>query len=385
MTELFSEEVRQNPYPAYDELRRAASIPYSRQRKAWLIARYDDVAEVLSDQRRFSTKGTSAETTLLGADLADHARVRGIVKGAFSSTRLSNLGDAVRKLVDDLLDPVVARGKCELIADLAAPLPLTVVAWMLGIDIARRDDLRRWSAAILREGKKRPPQPGRGEIPDEVSQCRSFLADHFRRAESEPTGGWVTDWLAGCGGNERLTLAEMIDIGFLLIVAGTETTTNLIGNATLALTNGSQWQGRILAEPALIDPFIEEVLRYESPVQRRSRVAVSDTRIGDTNIPAGSRLEIFIGAANRDPKQFPNADQFIVGRKPNHHLAFGVGSHFCLGAQLARMEASAALQALSRRLPELALARPHERIDFGESFSVRGPRLLDLTFRRANA
>jgi cytochrome P450 len=374
---LFSAQVRQDPYSTYAELRRNGSVHHDQRRDLWLVGRYSDVARALAEPETFSNRGASIETRLLGADSTAHVRVRNIVKRAFTSARISALEPLIRSIVHELVERVRTRGECELINDLAAPLPMSVIAWLLGIEFARLHDLRRWAAAILRVGAASTEEERR-KTAEENFECLKFLTDHIDRSPGEPGRGCVAEFLAGHGGGDRLTPDEMLDIAFLLLVAGTETTTNLIGNAGLLLTRDPTLQSCLRTGADLISPFIEEVLRYETPVQRRPRVTTCSTQIGTVRLPKGARVQLLIGSANRDPEKFPDADRFCIERRPNHHLAFGLGPHFCLGAQLARLEASIAVETLVKRLPGFVRARPGENIDYGTSFTIRGPKRLEL-------
>ena len=375
---LFTDEIRQNPYPAYEELRRSSPVAHDSRRGVWFVSRYDDVRRVLTDPATFSNKNTSAETTLLGADLEAHRRVRDVVKRAFTAARIKALDESIRSLADDLVARAVACGACDVVEEIALPLPLTIVAWMLGIGTTRLPDLRRWSKAILLYGTR--GHSGRETEHPDVAECRGFLADHMERAQREPGGGWVTDLLVAQVSPDCLTLAETVDIGFLLVVAGTETTTNLIGNAAMLLADDRQRQARLRSDLQSIGPFVEEVLRFDCPVQRRSRLATQPVEIAGTLIPENSRVEILIGSANRDQEKFADADKFDLDRRPNDHLAFGAGPHFCLGAHLARLETIAVLSAMLQRSADISRTTPHESVPYAASFSVRGPQRMLLTF-----
>ena len=404
---LITEEVRQNPYPAYDEVRRAGSAVYDPHRNLWYVGRYDDVFEVLRNNECFSNKITGVESTLLGADGTLHARARNIVRPAFTADRVAALDGAIRSFVEKLAARIAERDECELIEDFAVLIPTTGIAWMLGIDDTRPGDLRRWSAAILestgaRRLAKNRTRPGnlrrwsaailesigvrrliKKNYPDTMStiaECKAFLIDHFNRAMQKPSGGWVIDLLINNSDSDRLTTDELLDIGFLMIVAGTETTTDLIGNAVLLLASNPRIQDHIRNNPQLLAPFIEEVLRFDSPVQRRPRITSRPAKIGNVDIPAGARIEALIGSANRDPEKFPDADQFHFDREPNRHITFGAGPHFCLGAQLARLEAFAALDVLIRELPKITLACPGEDLTYPDNLSRRGPQQLHIKF-----
>ena len=417
---LVSDKVRQNPYPAYEELRHAGHAVYDPRRNLWYIGRYDDVSEVLRNQKCFSNRLTGVESTLLGADGIMHSRSRNIVQPAFTPERVAELDEAIHLFVNKLIASIADKDEIELIMDFAFLIPTTGISWMLGIDEDRVYDLRRWSAAILRSTKSRRRakkwhtksksktglydnnQPGyfgrwseslhhntavkwlikkfHSDTASNIKECKEFFINHFNRAREKPTGGWVTDLLMDNNKDDKLTTEELLDISFLMIVAGTETTTDLIGNAALLLASNPQIQDQIRNDPQLVKPFIEEVLRYDSPVQRRPRITTCPTKIGDVDIPENSRIEVLIGSANRDPEKFLDADQFRFDRKPNRHLSFGAGSHFCLGAELARLEATAALNALTQQLPIMTLACPLEDLEYPTNLSRRGPKQLHIKF-----
>ncbi|OGT65437.1 MAG: hypothetical protein A2993_04150 [Gammaproteobacteria bacterium RIFCSPLOWO2_01_FULL_47_190] len=406
--DLNSGEVRKNPYPAYGELRHTASAVYDAHRNMWYVGRYNDVFEVLRNSKNFSNEYSGVEFTLLGADGAKHTRSRNMVQSAFTSERIASLDNALRSLTDKLVAPIADRGECELIGEFAALIPTSGIAWMLGIDDTRLSDLRRWSAAILkstgarRKTRKNQTRPGllhrwskallesadtrrkkiknHTDTTSDIAECRAYFIDHFNQAKQKPNGGWLTDSLIKNSESDSLTTEEMLDIGFLLIVAGTETTTNLIGNAALFLARNPRIQDQIRENPQLLKPFIEEVLRFDSPVQQRPRIATSPTKVGNVDIPSGARIEVLIGSANRDLEKFPDADQFRLDRESNRHLTFGAGPHFCLGAELARLEAFAALYALTTHLPKMTLASPLGEIDYPDNLRRRGPRQLHIKF-----
>lgn len=399
MINLNSEEVRQNPFPAYEEVRRTGAAVYDSKRNIWYVGRYDDVSGILRNHECFSNRETGFEPTLHGADGTFHIRVKNIVQPAFTAERVAEMGAAIRSLVNDLITQIAERDHCELIAELASKVPAAVVAWLMGIDESRVDDIRRWSSAIVRGGTSRRKQKNQrqpmailhnayrrftgrklSDTANDIAECEAFLLDFFNEVSKKPNDGWLTELLVSHHNNGQLTTEELLDIGLLLIVAGNETTTDLIGNATLLLANNPHIQEYTRHNPHLLETFIEEVLRYDSPVQRRLRIATRPVRIGEVDIPVGSRVEVLIGSANRDPEKFPNADQFRFDRQPNRHLAFGAGSHFCLGAQFARLEAFTALDVMIRKLPLISLVRPGESIEYPEAFSLRGPRKLHIKF-----
>ena len=268
----------------------------------------------------------------------------------------------------------------DLIAELAYPLPVIVIAELLGIPAADRDRFKQWSDAIVRQtpaGARRHRRHDQGTAHREMAEYFMGMIEERRR---RPGNDLISKLLAAQIDGQHLDAVELLGFCALLLVAGNETTTNLIGNAVLSFTENPGTIERLSAGPALLPSAIEEVLRYRSPVQSMYRVAAADTTLGGQPIPAGSPLVAWIGSANRDPAHFPHPDVFDIGRSPNHHLAFGQGIHFCLGAPLARLEAVIALQAVISRLPGLALApgTPLERMD---STIIYGLQQLPVTWQ----
>ena len=358
--DLFSQQVQRNPYPAYAELRRSAPVHHDPRTNIWFISRHDDVFAALTQPEVFSSRvgPVGMGSTLLGADPPAHTRVRRIVQRSFTLARINALEELIRSRAEELVQRAGRRGRFELVADLAAQIPLAVIARILGVDAARHEDLRRWSDAMLHAHATG------------IAECRRHLTQTLASGSA---------LLSATDGAEQLGPEELIDVGMLLVIAGIETTTNLIGNALLVLTLQPALQTRLRASPQLVAPFIEEVLRYDAPVQRKLRIATRATDVAGVRIPGGARVEVLLGSANRDEGKFPDAERFLIEREPNRHLAFGAGPHFCLGAQLARLEASAVLEALLR-LPPLRRASPDARVEFIPSFSVRGPQRLELAF-----
>jgi cytochrome P450 len=402
MTDLYSEGVRQNPYPAYDRVRRRGSAVRDSRRNVWYVGRYVDAATVLRDAATFSNNETGVEPTLTGADGILHVRSRSLMQPAFSAARIAELDQQIHRLAVDLTERATKKGKCEYVEELASRMPAAVAAWLLGVEETRVDDICRWSRAIVLGGSGRKAaatsKPRRGlkamldrgyelvlnsdrrQTSGTLMECRSFLIEHFERVRSEPGDGRLVDLLVDNHDNGGIGKNDLINLGVLLIAAATETTTNLLGNAVLLLADEPDIQAHVRSHPEAVEPFIEEVLRYEAPVQRRVRFAKSPAMIGDTEIPAGARVEVLIGSANRDPDKFPDPDQFRFDRKANRHLSFGSGPHVCLGSQLAKREAFWALSTLIQEASKISLAQPRESITYPRSLVVRGPQQLNLEF-----
>jgi cytochrome P450 len=367
-----------DPYPFYAALREHA--PRHRlATDAWLLTRYDDVAAVYrhaaasSDkQREFGAKfgrGTPLfehhTTSLVFNDAPLHIRVRRLLMGALNQRAITRMEASVAALVESLIEAMQARGThADLIGDFAARIPVEVIGNLLDVPHAERGPLRDWSLAIL---SALEPAPGADVLARGHNAVREFLAalDSLvqcrRAAPGDPEADVLTRLIQGEVNGERLSATELLHNCIFLLNAGHETTTNLIGNGVHALLTQSEQYERLVAEPALLPTAVEELLRFESPLQLNNRVAAAAVELTGFTVPAGHFITLAIGAANRDPAMFGAPDRLDIARKPNLHLAFGHGAHACAGMNVARLEARIALGALARRLPALALHGAPER------------------------
>jgi cytochrome P450 len=389
-----------DPYPAYHRLRAVAPVVWAEAFQGWILTRYEDVAAVLRDVRFSSQRyGNLADQAaergasevaamyrmraeaMLSCDAARHTRLRSLVSKAFTPRAVAAMRPRVAELVDRMLDEAQARGPIDLMRDLAAPLPVAVIAAMLGIPPEDEGRFKEWSDAIAATANL--PESLSPEVISRSATAYHELTDYFRgligRIRSGQSAGLLAAMAAAEEAGDRLTEAELYANAILLLNAGHETTTNLIGNGTLALLrHPEQWQ-RLVAEPALITGAVEELLRYDSPVQFSSRRAHEDIALGKHTIGAGQIVLVVLGAANRDPAMFPDPDRLDVTRaEAAHHVAFGMGPHYCLGAPLARLEGQVAFEALVRRYPGLRLegGPPVYR----ENFNLRGLKRLPVGF-----
>jgi cytochrome P450 len=359
-----------DPYPTYAALREHDPV-HPIGPGSWLLTRYDDVLAmyrepaVSSDkQREFGAKfGHSPllehhTSSLVFNDPPLHTRVRRLLLGAVNQQAIARMEPGVEALVDRLLDAMEREAAPDLIAHFAACIPVEVIGNLLGVPHDERGPLRDWSLAIL-SALEPVPGPevlarGNAAVEDFKAYLRTLVAER-RRRPGDPKVDVLTRLIQGEVDGERLGETELLHNCIFLLNAGHETTTNLIGNGVHALlTQHEQWQ-RLVAEPALLGTAVEELLRYESPLQLNNRLTTAPLRIGQVELPAGSFVTLAIGAANRDPAQFHDPDRLDIGRKPNLHLAFGHGPHVCAGMNVARLEARIAFGRLSARFPGLRL------------------------------
>lgn len=366
-----------DPYPWYDALRTLQ--PVRRMKNgSYFLTRYDDVMAVYKNPRAFSSDkqaefgpkyGDSPlyrhhTTSLVFNDPPLHTRVRRLIAGALTPRAIVGMEAGLETLVAQLLDRMAAKGEVDLIEDYASAIPIEVIGNLLAVPHDERSPLRDWSLAILGalEPVLTPQVAARGNAA--VIEFSAYLEDLIarrRRAPGDPAHDVLTRLIEGEEGGERLTPAELLHNCIFLLNAGHETTTNLIGNSLVALHDNPAQRQRLLAEPELIRPAIEEVLRYESSNQLGNRITTETVEIGGLSMPPQTQVTLCIGAANRDPAQFAEPDKFDIGRMPNRHVAFASGIHQCAGMNLARLEGRVALSALLARFPDFALAGPPVR------------------------
>ena len=382
-----------DPYPTYHRLREEDPVHHSPM-DFWVLTRYEDVAAVLRDPRfikeplvsmvaaRFGVSvPPGVELSMLDRDPPDHTRLRSLVSKAFTPRVVEGLRPRIQKMVDDLITRAEAVGTMDLIEEFAYPIPVNVICEMLGVPVDDHERFKGWSLDIAR-GLDSVWLPLESEIPKRSGAARHAIGDYMRGLIAErrasPRGDLLSALIAAEEAGDKLSEDELIATCILLLIAGHETTVNLIGNGTLALLRHPEELRRLRETPGLITSAVEELLRYDGPVQRTARITSTEVTIGGRTIPKGEMVMPFIGAADRDPSQFPDPDRLDLGRADNRHIAFGWGIHFCLGAPLARVEGQIAIDTLVRRLPGLALvdAEPEHR----QSLTLRGLKALPVTF-----
>jgi cytochrome P450 len=346
-----------------------------------MVFDYDGVKRLLTDHAAFSSR--YGPDWLIFADPPRHTKLRALISQAFTPRSVANLEPRIRELSRDLLDSIIERGEMDLAADYSVPLPTLVIAEMLGIPAASRPRFTRWNDVLLDMSYT---IPGGGDEAGVVAafeaataEMGDYLAGLLDERRARPKDDLLTRLVQAEVDGERLTHEEILGFFQLLLLAGSETTTNLVNNAVLCFAEHPDQLDRLRGRMDLLPSVIEEVLRYRSPLQWMYRVPTRDVELHGQVIPAGKLVLAMIGSANRDPRQFPDPGRFDITRDPNPHVAFGHGVHFCLGAPLARLEARIALADLLGRLKGLALASG-EPWQPRKGLHVHGPIRLPVRF-----
>jgi pimeloyl-[acyl-carrier protein] synthase len=395
LTRLLDPEVLANPYPLYARLREEAPVYFDPFLHTWVVTRYADVMQVLltfsADRTpspdQLSTMGMSAIAPIaqvmvkqmLFLDPPAHTRLRSLAATVFSPRSVKVLEEHIRTIANDLIDKVLAKGRMEVMSDIAEPLPAIVTAELLGVPVGDHEQLKEWSKDFAEMLGNYQHNPNR--IPKVLKSTESML-QYFREKIAEqrrsPREGLIQSLLDANVNGDRLSEEEVIANTIVTMVGGQETTTNLIGNGVLTLLRNPGEKVRLMSDYSLIPSAIEELLRYESPSQQTGRIAREDVLLGGKQIRKGQAIIAVMASGNRDGERFPDPDTLDLGRTDNRHLAFGWASHFCFGAPLARLEGQIMLETVLRRLPQLALASPD--LTWRDNLGLRGLNALPVTF-----
>ncbi|GCE50396.1 cytochrome P450 [Thermosporothrix hazakensis] len=379
------------PYEWYRQMRETQPVFFDQKMQAWHVFRYADVERVLSDHTAFSSDqnrfmpeeyrdANPFTLSIIRMDPPRHHQLRRLVSQAFTPRRVAQMEARITEITNALLDQVIAKGEMDVIQDLATPLPITVIAELLGIPTEQREQFKQWSDAFISGDGEATAEDQQASI-QAAGSMAAYFTQLFEERRAHPQDDLISALLQAEVDGERLSNEELIGFCVLLLVAGNETTTNLIGNAILCLDEYPESMELLRANRNLVPGALEEALRYHSPVKLLPRWSVSETMIGDQHIEAGQVLLTWIHSANRDETQFPDADQFLIEREPNRHLGFGRGIHFCLGAPLARLEAKIALNAMLDRLPG-SWNVPDEPLSLVKNMSTFGVKKLPLVWEK---
>lgn len=368
-----------NPYPIYHRLQAEDPVHWSDllSSGAWVLTRYADCAAAMRDPRLADIYGKTL--WMLGLDLPEHNKFRMLVQKAFTSRVVEGMRLRIQTVVDDLISTVQDAGRMDVMRDLAYPLPGIVIAELLGILPQDRDQFQKWSedfGILLGTGHPTPDITSRAER--SVLELADYLRNVVKQRREHPENDLITNLVTVEDQGEALSEEELLGICVLLIWAGNETTTHLIGNGLLALLRHPDQLQKLKDEPSSIATAVEELLRYDTPVQWTSRIVQEDFELHGKSIRKKQRLVVIWGAANRDPAQFPDPDRLDINRQPNQHLGFGGGGHFCVGAALARIEVQIALNTILRRLPALQLET--ETLEWLDHSAFKGLKSLPVVF-----
>jgi cytochrome P450 PksS len=394
---IASPSFKANPYPFYAHLRAEAPVfraTLPNKQHAWLITRYDDVVSILKDERfaKNQLNALSPEQitkqpwvprmfipltrNMLDLDPPDHTRLRNLIHKAFTPRLIEALRERLQLLADELLDSALRRRKMDLIRDYALPIPTTIISHMLGVPVEDSHKFHRWSSAMVSSTSSK--WGTLKALPNAVAFMR-YIRQLIKKRRADPGDDLVTALVQSEETGDKLSEDELVAMVFLLLVAGHETTVNLIGNGTFALLQHPDQMKKLRRGPQLIKSAIEELLRFESPLETATeRFAREDVTICGTTIPRGAMVFAVIASANRDERQFEEPDKLDITRENNKHLSFGQGIHYCLGAPLARMEGQIAINTLLRRMPDLCLAVPVEGLRWRGGLVLRGLQTLPV-------
>jgi len=391
--DLLDPAVLSDPYPLFHRLRTEDPVHWEADLEFWALTRYADalyalredslLSSAIHDSPRPGGVGLSSARWFVFLDPPRHTRLRALVHSAFTPQVVEGLRASIQAIADELLDRAAEAGRLDLIADLGFPLPAIVIAELLGVPAEDRAQFRAWSADLAAAGGLvRMAADGA----ERLSRARAggaalnaYFRDIIRERRRAPRDDLVSRLTGVQSAEGTLSEEELVDTCALLLFAGHETTTNLIGNGMLALLRHPDELSRLRADPSLIGSAVEELLRYDSPVQMRVRVARETVEIGGRRIAKGQRVLILVGAANRDPARFPDPDRLDIARPDNRHLAFGHGIHFCTGAPLARLEGAIAIRRLLRRFPRLELTT--DQLAWRETLTLRALNALPVSAR----
>lgn len=388
---IASREFKANPYPFYARLR--AEAPVFRtvlpdKQPAWLVTRYSDVIAILKDEQRFAKNPTNAKTleqvkkmpwvppmfrafsqNMLDSDGEQHTRLRGLVHKAFTPQLVEHMRTRVETLADELLDKAARQGHMDVIKDYALPIPLTIISEIMGIGPADQAAFHRWMGTIMELGSTAFPLLG---IPN-LWAIQRFFRRTIKERRVEPREDLITALVRAEEAGDKLNEDELLAMLLILLIAGHETTVNLIGNGTLALLENPDQMTLLRQKPELIKNVIEELLRFVSPVEQATeRYAREDITLHGVTIPKGEMVLVVLASANRDEEQFENPDKLDITRENIKHVGFGQGVHYCVGAPLARLEGQIAINMLVQRLPHLRLGVAPEALRWRPTLTVRG-------------
>jgi cytochrome P450 len=402
---LDSPEFLANPYPTFEMMRGSDPIFWNAESRYWILTRYADIASMIQSEHLSSNRIAAhagrmpnaakehfrpffqaVSSWMLMIDPPDHTRLRGLVNEAFTPRVVENMRALIQDLVNNMLSAKKEQGRMDILTDLANPLPATVIAEMLGVPATDQRQFKEWSDDIavalsgIDTGGTKEELFALYELAQKsLLALSAYFKERVVELRLRPRENLLSAMAQAEEQGDRLTEHELFANCVLLMIAGHETTTNLIGNGILALLQNPGQREALSSNPDLIGSAVEELLRYDSPVQKMGRIALADIQIAGKQIEKGQLVCFSFAAGNRDPEQFEFPEQLDITRKPNRHLAFGHGLHYCVGAALARLEGQIAVNSVLRSLPGLELAT--DNLEWYRNFTLRGLKSLPVTFQ----
>jgi cytochrome P450 len=392
---LLNPEVLEEPYTLYRALREYDPVHWDPYMHAWVVTSYPEVITVVMnyssdrtppmdylDRLGLSFMKPFAEMMLqqmLFMDAPMHSRLRGLCSMAFTPRKVEELRGVIQSIADELIDKVIASGRLNMIADFATPLPAIITAKLMGVPVEDHRQLGAWVSDIAEVHGNFQHHPDRvAEIVQSLQDMKSYLVERMKKLRKHPNSGLIYSLMTAEVDGQRLTDEEVIASTIVTIIGGHETTTNLIASGFLTLLRNPDSLEQLRSHPEIVASAVEELLRYESPVQHTARIAPADMELGGKDIPKGAKVVAVLAAANRDPNRFPDPDRLDLLRPDNRHLAFGWAAHFCFGAPLARMEGQIAFNTILSRLSRPALL--DEALDWRSNAGLRGLTSLNISF-----
>ncbi|MBI1845065.1 MAG: cytochrome P450 [Actinobacteria bacterium] len=386
---FFDPAVIANPFPYYDELHRHGPVVRNDLMGAWMVAGHEAALSVLKRPEDFSSTGITqmatdrvdafgGAATMLNSDPPDHERLRGVVQRAFTPRALARLEPRIEEIVRDLLALVPDRESFDAVNELTYPLPVIVIAELLGVSPADRPFFKEWSDDLVNGINEQATFEDQRRSTEAAEALREYFRNEIAARRLQPTDDLIGSLVRANEDDGALTDAELLAACVILLVAGNETTTKFIGNAIVHLAEHPELRATVVADPSKMGPCVEELIRLVGSVQATARVALVDTEIAGTPVSAGEMVFVMLAAANRDKLIFANPTEVDLSRSPNPHLGFGFGIHVCLGAHLARLESRTALKELLRLAPEYRLSAPAEELRYAPSFFLRGVEQLPI-------
>ncbi len=384
-----SPDVIDNPYPYYSYMREHAPVYWIAPMQAWALSRYADVDFALRNPQIFSSSGFTGQTLgdlnptpeipwILDINPPDHTRLRKLANKGFLPRLIRAMEPRVQAITQELIAALRSQTEGDLVTTLSGPLPTTVIAEMLGVDSAQLNQFKQWSDDVVLGTSRPTEETVRARVRTSGAALRGYFERLIERRRTEPGEDVITALVRAEEERDSLSASEILGLAMLLLLAGNETTTNLIGNAVRNLLSHPAEMAKVRADRTLVPSLVEEILRYDSPVQLLPRVTTCEVTLANGKIPAGATVFLLLGAANRDARKFPDPDHFDVTRNPQDHVAFGYGIHYCLGAPLARLEGRLALHALLFDCPPFTCTK--EPLPQIASVIVRGVQTLPLRF-----